>query len=117
MAALKPSAVFSVAMKLLIPVYSSSLGVTTKSFPANDDGDLFFGNFRTFGGTERDVNGLFEIEDTASVECYYRPDIKSDCRIYLPVTGAVYEVFGEPENIEMRNQYMKFRVRRIKGGV
>lgn len=117
MAAFKPSAVFSVAMRLLIPIYSSSLGVTKKSFPANDEGEMFFGNFKTYGGTERNVNDIFEIEDTANVETYYRPDIKSDCRVYVPMTGAVYEVFGEPENIEMRNQYMKFRVRRIKGGV
>lgn len=120
MAAFKPSAVFSVAMKLLIPAYSSSLGVVKKTFPANDDGLLFFGSFKSYGGTmrtEKDINGIYEIDDTANVETYYRPDIKSDCRIYVPTTGAVYDVYGEPENIEMRNQYMKFRVRRVKGGV
>jgi hypothetical protein len=30
--------------------------------------------------------------------------------------GAVFDILGEPENIEMRNQFLKFKVRRVKGG-
>lgn len=116
MAAFKPSAVFSVALILLEPTYSKAQGVPKKSFPALEEGVLFYGNFKTYGGTERDVNGLFSIEDTAIIETFYRPDIKSDCRIGVPATGAIYEVFGEPENINMRNQYLKFKVRRVTGG-
>ena len=112
----KPSAVFSVAMSLLIPNYSTVQGVRKKVFPAPDEGALFYGNFKTFGGTERDVNGVYSVEDTASVETYFRPDIKSECRVCVLSTGAVYDIIGEPENIELRNQYMKFKVRRVKGG-
>ena len=114
--AFKPSAVFSVAMMLLVPTYTTVQGVRKKAFPAPSDGALFYGNFKTFGGTERDVNGVYSVEDTASVETYYRPDIKSECRICVLSTGGIYEIIGEPENIEMRNQYTKFKVRRIKGG-
>lgn len=114
--AFKPSAVFSVAMMLLAPTYTTVQGVRKKAFPAPSDGSLFYGNFKTYGGTERDVNGVYSVEDTASVETYYRPDIKSECRICVLSTGAIYEIIGEPENIEMRNQYAKFKVRRIKGG-
>lgn len=78
---------------------------------------MFYGSFRTFGGTERDVNGLYSIEDTATVETWYRPDITSDCRVAVAGTNAVYDIFGEPENIEMRCQFMKFKLRRVKGGV
>ncbi|MED4061702.1 hypothetical protein [Priestia megaterium] len=110
----RPKEPFTVAMKLLVPISTVVSGVPKKTFP--DDGDLIFGSFKTYGGTERDVNGLYSIEDTAQIETWYRPDIKSDCRIKLE-SGATYEIINEPENIEMRNQFMKFKVRRVKGGV
>jgi hypothetical protein len=30
--------------------------------------------------------------------------------------GAVYDIIGEPENLEMRNMFLKFKIRRVKGG-
>lgn len=115
-------------MVLLVPTYSSAYGVDKKTYPsiaealdevdANDKPiNLFFGSFKSYGGTERDIDGLFVIEDTAHVETWYRPDITSDCRIGIIETGAIYEVWSEPENIEMKNQFIKFKVRRYKGGV
>lgn len=116
MAQYKPSTPFDVPLILLIPTYSKVAGVEKKTFPSPANGILFYGSFKTYGGTERDVNGIFSIIDTATIECWYRPDIKSDCRIYVPSTEAIYEVWNEPENINMRNQYLKFKVKRIKGG-
>lgn len=114
MTAFKPSAPFTVAMELLIPSYSKEYGVETKSFPA--EGIRINGNFKSYGGTERDVNGVYSIEDTAVVETFFRPDIKSDCRVRVLQNNNEYEIFSEPENIELRNQWMKFKVRRVKGG-
>ncbi|MCR5652227.1 MAG: hypothetical protein K6F88_00335 [Ruminococcus sp.] len=111
----KPTAPFNVPLMLLIPEYTKKLGVETKAFPTNK-GILFYGSFRTFGGTERDVNGVFSIENTAVVDTWYRPEIKSDCRVMVLQSGAVYEILGEPENINMQNQYLKFKVKAIKGG-
>lgn len=116
MARFKFSAPLTVAMVLLVPAYEKVLGVESKTFPDVADGIPFNGNFRTFGGTERDVNGVYSIEDTAIVETWYDPAIKSDCRIAIRDSGAVYEIVNEPENVELRNQYLKFRVRRVKGG-
>ena len=31
--------------------------------------------------------------------------------------GAVYEVISEPDNIEMQNVFVQFKVQRVKGGV
>lgn len=101
---------------LLIPSYSREYGVDKKTFPAMADGILIYGNFKTYGGTEHNVNGLHSVENTAYIETWYRPDIKSDCRIGIPETGEVFEIFGEPENIERRNQYMKLKVTQVKGG-
>lgn len=116
MATFKPVLDNPIPLVLLQPTYSKVQGVTKKAFPALNDGILFYGSFKTYGGTERDVNGLYSIEDTAIIVCFFRPDILSDCRIGVPQTGAIYEVIGEPENINMRNQFLRFKVKRIKGG-
>ena len=116
MAGFKPSVPFSVPLMLLIPTYSSDYGVQTKVYPAPDKGVLIFGSLRTFGGTERESNGLFTVYNTATVETWYRPDIKSNCRLYVCETGETFEILGEPENIEMRNQYLKLKVQQLKGG-
>lgn len=114
MAAYRAALDNTIPLMLLKPVSSMVQGVLKKTYPAQ--GILFYGSFKTYGGTERDVNGVYSIEDTAVIECFFRPDIKSNCRISVPQTGAVYEIIGEPENINMRNQFMKFKVRRIAGG-
>lgn len=91
-------------------------GSKKKKYPDVEDGDMFKGSFKSYGGTESTENGILSIIDTATIETWFRPDIKSDCMIVLPESGAKYEVIGEPENIEMRNQILKFKVRRVKGG-
>ena len=74
------------------------------------------GSFKTYGGTERTENNLYVIEDTAKIETYFRPDIKSDCRVMLAESGATYDIINEPEDVEQRHKYYVFKVRRIKGG-
>lgn len=103
---------------LLVPSYLEKLGVTTATYPNPDNVSkekLFFGSFKTYGGTEKIVNGIYTVEDTANIVTWFRPDIKSDCRIALGNTNVIYEILGEPENINQRNQFLKFKVRRIKG--
>lgn len=114
--AYRPKTPFNVPMKLLGPTWKNSGGVNKKVYPDPDTiRDVFFGNFRTFGGTETTIDGVYSIENTATIETWYRPDIKSDCQVYLIPTGQIYDVIGEPENIEMRNQFLKFRVRMVGG--
>ena len=62
------------------------------------------------------INDIYAIEDTAVIETWYRPDIRSDCRIMLAENGAVYDILNEPEDMEQRHKYCKFKVQRIKGG-
>ena len=101
-------------MILLAPTITDVHGVTQKTFPAKAKGALFFGSFRSFGGTERVVDNVYVLEDTAVVETWFRPDIKADCRIL--VNDVPYNIIGTPENIEMRNQYLKFKVTAVRGG-
>ena len=111
MADYKPPTRFDTPVTLLKPTYSQYNGVTKKSY--SDSGPLLMVSFRTFGGTENNINGVLGIENTATVETWYNPEIKSDCRIQL--NGINYEILGEPENINQRNQFMKFKVRAVGG--
>lgn len=102
---------------LYFPVVGTErkLGVLVKTYAT--EGILFFGSFATYGGTERAVNGVYSVEDTASIETWYRPEFTSDGRVALADhPEKVYEVVGEPENIEMRNQICKMKLSRVKGG-
>lgn len=89
-------------------------GVTVKTY--DPDGVVRFCNFSSYGGTEKVVNDVLVVEDTAQIVAWFEPDITSADRIRLLETGADYEIIGEPENIELRQQEMQFRVRRVKGG-
>lgn len=108
----KPNAPFNVPVMLLKPTVEYIKGVQKKTYPHK--GDLIFCSVRTFGGTEKVVNDVLVVENTATVETRYRPDIKADCR--LMINGVVYEILGEPENIDMRGFYMVIKVRAVKGG-
>lgn len=115
MADFKPTLPYTTPIELLIPTYETVKGVRKKIFP--DSGERLNCSFKTYGGTERKENDVFSVLDTANIETWYRPDIKSDCAIKVLSTGAIYEIIGEPENINMRNQFCKFKAQRIKGGV
>ena len=101
------------AMQLQIPKNTTVYGVAKKTYT---DGDIINCNFKTFGGTESVSNDILSVIDTAQITCWYRPDIKSDCRLKRLTDGAVYEILGEPENLEQRNQILSFKIRRVKGG-
>lgn len=116
-----------VPLLVLIPTYEKKLGVTTPVYPEvadalkvlDDNGNpkyVFHGSFKTYGGTETYSDDLWVIKDTATIETWYRPDIRSDCRIVVLSNNAMYDVINEPENIGMRNQFLKFKVMRLKGG-
>lgn len=100
---------------LQTPTTTKYNGVRKNTFTDTDG--VIFANFKTYGGTERQVDGILEVEETAQIVCWYRPDIQSNCRIKRATDGAVFEIIGDPENIELRNMFLKFKIRRIKGGV
>lgn len=108
-----PSFPYSTAMELFIPQYASVKGVTQKNYPEN--GIVIYCSFRTFGGTETTENGLYSVTDTATIETWFRPDIKSDC-LLKDADGKTYEIIGTPENINRRNQFLKFKVKSVRGG-
>ena len=99
----------------LIPTVTRVLGVEKKTY--EPDGIVRFCNFSTYGGTERNVNGILVVEDTAQIVAWSDPTITGADRIRILDTDADYEIVGEPENIELRNQEMAIKLRRVSGGV
>lgn len=107
-------------LRLQVPKYATFNAVKQKTYESVDG--VIMANFKTYGGTEKEINGVLVVEDTAQIVCWYRPDITSGCRVVLldgsedTANARCYEILGDPENIEMRNQFLKFKVRRVKGG-
>ena len=108
-----PSEPFTVPLWLLMPKLVTTKGSTKKVYP--ETGELIMCSFRTFGGTEVTKNDVLVIEDTAVIETWFRPDIKSDCMLE-DEDGIRYEILGTPENINKRGQFLRFKIRTIRGG-
>lgn len=98
----------------LAATFETVLGVKKKTH--KEDGVVRFCNFSTYGGTEVTTNGIVSVEETAQIVSWYEPDIAAADHIRILSTGNEYEIIGEPENIELRNQEMTYKVRRVKGG-
>ncbi len=113
----KPKVPFTVAMKLLVPTSERIQGALKKGFSDPENSELFYGSFRTFGGVENIQDGVYTLINTATIDTWYRPDIKADCRIYICDTEGVYEIAGDPEDIDMRHQYLQIKVRKVGGKV
>jgi SPP1 family predicted phage head-tail adaptor len=113
--AYKPSAPFNVAMRILKPTTEIVLGAVKKSFTAPKDSELFYGSFRTFGGTENFKDNVYTIINTAVIDTWYRPDITADCQIYICDNEQIYDIVSDPEDIDFRHQYMRFKVQKDGG--
>lgn len=112
----KPNAPFDCPMKLLVPINRMVKGTLKKTFQDPSESEiLFFGSFRTFGGTENTSNGVYTVFNTATIDTWYQPEITSDCRIYICETGEIYDIVSTPENIGMRHQFMQFKVEKVGG--
>lgn len=112
----KPSKKFDTPL-LLFPVTGTETKMGTPCKVYASKGSLFWGSFATYGGTERTVNGVVVVEDTATVETWYDPGFEASARVALAnAPGKLYEIVGEPENIEQRNIYTRMRLTRVRGG-
>ena len=102
-------------VQLLIPSANSKVnGVSRATYPST--GDVIFVNWKTYGGTEQTVNGVYSVIDTADITTRYRPDIAVNCRL-LREDGKIYQIISEPENTDLNNRYLEFKVERVKGGL
>lgn len=109
----KPLMPFSIKARLQTFTYSKVNGVSKKVYT---DSIYFFCSVRTFGGTEKVINDKYVIEDTAVIDTLFNPSIVSGCRIILLDDNSEWDILSTPENIERRNQFLTFKVKRVKGG-
>lgn len=115
MANYRPRLTNLVPLIILNPKWETKQGVRKKTYPQKSD-LVFQGTFRTYGGSEGvDRNGLYALEDTATIECWFRPDITSETRIYNPRNGKTYEVMNAPEDANQKSQILRFKVKAIGG--
>lgn len=108
----QPSAPFTVPLTLLTTETVRINGVLVKR---RSEGRTFPASFRTFGGTEREADGLTVVEDTAVVETWFSPDILAGDAVRTE-DGTEWEILGTPEDISMRHQWIRMKIRRARGG-
>ena len=109
----KPFTPFNVPLQVLTTTTTKINGVMVKQ---RVEGRRFLASVRTFGGTESTVDGMTVVEDTATVHCWYNPDITAGSAVRMLTDGSEWEILGTPENVEMRNQWLSFKIRRVRGG-
>lgn len=109
----RPPTRFDVAVRILFP--SEPILVNGVEQVSYTDGPRIMCSCRSFGGTESEVNGVYTVIDTMTVETWYHPAITGACRIRMLDDGSVWEILATPENIRRRGQFMLFRVQRYNG--
>ena len=79
------------------------------------EGGMFYCSAKSYGGTEKTVNGVYVVEDTWTIDTWYNPAFKKGDRVRFLDDMTEFEVLASPENINRRGQYMRFKVARIGG--
>lgn len=87
-------------------------GVNQEQFTA---GATFYCSAKSYGGTEKVVNGVYVIEDTWNIDTWYNSVFGKGDRIRFLDDGQTFEIIATPENINRRGQYMRFKVSAIGG--
>lgn len=100
------------AAELVKPTVKTYNGVSTKKYPKT--GELIYINFRSKGGTESVVDGVYSILNTAEAVTWYREDITADCRI--KIDNDIYEIKCDPEDVERQHLYMVLKLEKLGGG-
>jgi hypothetical protein len=88
------------------------LGVKKKTFT---EGPTFMASMRTYTSNKNDSDDVYTPYVSTIIDTWYNPLIKADCEVEVLETGERYSIETEPENIEMRHQWMQFRIRKIGG--
>ena len=79
------------------------------------EGVKFYCSAKSYGGTEKVVNGVFVVEDTWTIDAWYNPDFGKGDRIRFLDDNTEFEILASPENINRRGQSMRFKVSRVGG--
>lgn len=108
----RPQTPFSVPARILKGTYTKVNGINSKTFVNGSD---IWVSAKSYGGTEREVNGKLVIVDTLVIECFYTPEITSIDGLMLLDDLSKWEIMNTPEDIERRHQFLRFKVQRVVG--
>lgn len=106
MAEYKPHLPFNVPALHLKRKVEKINGINQATFT---EGEIFYCSAKSYGGTEKVVNGVSVIEDTWTIDTWYKPDFKKGDRFRFLDDNTEYEILASPENINRRGQYMRFK--------
>lgn len=112
---LKPPEQMTTPMRLQKRSIKTVHGADTPDYSDADQDPVIMCNFKSKGGTEAIHNGQYIVLDTATVQTWYRPDIKKGDRLILEQDGSIWDIKGNPENVEMRNQILILKVQNAGG--
>ena len=108
----QPQVPFSVPAMHLKRSTTKVNGVNQETFTEQS---IFNCSAKSYGGTEKVVNGVYVIEDTWLIDTWYNPAFGKGDRIRFLDDMSEFEILASPENINRRGQYMRFKVVRISG--
>lgn len=109
----EPQLPFDIPFKLLKRTSTKINGVTQENF--EEQKEVLFCSAKSYGGTEKVVNGVSVIEDTWYVDTWYNPSLNKGDKIRLLDTNEEFEILASPENINRHGVYMRFKVVKIGG--
>lgn len=101
---------YTTPCRMLKPTMEKINGVVVKKYT---EGDLFFASVKAYGGSEGIINNVYVIQDTLTIETFYREDIKGDCQLQLLDDNSIYEILNTPEQIDREKKIITFKVKRI----
>jgi len=77
--------------------------------------EIYFCSAKAYVGVNKQINNITAEEDTLTVDTWFNPVLKKNDRIKLLDDDTIWELTTAPENINRRNQYMRFKVVRYRG--
>lgn len=72
------------------------------------------GKFKQTGTSELNANGLVVVSYKTEFITWWKEDFKAGD--ILTINGVDFQVYGQPENVEMRGRYAVLTLKRIEGG-
>jgi hypothetical protein len=72
------------------------------------------GKFKQRGTSELNANGLVIVDTKTEFITWWKEDFKAGD--ILTINGVDYQVYGQPENVEMRGRYAVLTLKLYEGG-
>lgn len=109
----QPQTPFNVPFKILSLTKQFVNGVNKQTYVEGDT--VYFCSAKAWVGSAKTIDNVSGEEDTLTVDSWFIPELKKNDRIKLLDDNSVWELPVSPENINRRNQYMRFKVVRYNG--